>query len=572
MKKIISKLTAVILLICMIAGNIPAAVVYGTEIGQAGSGQTTVSDETGGNAEPEGQMKTEEDSSIIQNNDENETQTSGNETAGVSEETVESESENGAVQSEEEEQSTEDLAEESDTYSEEQNNIHYIYIESPYLETPGTQRIVFSFENAFADYEGISITVMNSEGAQEDWAVSRNVDNLYLFEKEFDDETSTGVYRVVSFNIDRGGKIDRIDVDAIETEAQFGVNQEYQGIDELAPIDEEQAEEAADVDASVVTIDENGVTEAQDSIASALEEAGASTPSTFSDISGRSGNIVVALDPGHDSTHAGASAFGLREEDLTLKIANYCKEELETYAGVSVFMTRTSSACPHPGGSSGSDIAERAAAAAAAGAKIYVSFHLNSSTASSAAGAEVIIPNNNWKPQVGQDGRALAEQIMTELTKLGLSNRGIYSKDTTINERYPDGSLSDYFAVQIYNKENGIPGIIVEHAFISNSSDVNRFLASESGLKQLGVADAAGIAKHLGLSKMGTKVSVKEGTYMIQSALGSDKVVEVPSASQNAVSIALGSKDERKSSQRFEIVSTGGRLLQYYCGTFWEGS
>ena len=36
MKKIISKLTAVILLICMIAGNIPAAVVYGTEIGQAG--------------------------------------------------------------------------------------------------------------------------------------------------------------------------------------------------------------------------------------------------------------------------------------------------------------------------------------------------------------------------------------------------------------------------------------------------------------------------------------------------------------------------------------------------------
>ena len=87
---------------------------------------------------------------------------------GLQRKTAESESENGAVQSEEEEQSTEDLAEESDTYSEEQNNIHYIYIESPYLETPGTQRIVFSFENAFADYEGISITVMNSEGAQED--------------------------------------------------------------------------------------------------------------------------------------------------------------------------------------------------------------------------------------------------------------------------------------------------------------------------------------------------------------------------------------------------------------------
>ena len=31
----------------------------------------------------------------------------------------------------------------------------------------------------------------------------------------------------------------------------------------------------------------------------------------------QSSNIVVALDPGHDSTHAGASANGVREEVLT---------------------------------------------------------------------------------------------------------------------------------------------------------------------------------------------------------------------------------------------------------------
>ena len=40
-------------------------------------------------------------------------------------------------------------------------------------------------------------------------------------------------------------------------------------------------------------------------------------------------NVVVALDPGHDSTHTGAGANGVREEVLTLKIAKYCKEELE---------------------------------------------------------------------------------------------------------------------------------------------------------------------------------------------------------------------------------------------------
>ena len=66
MKKIISKLTAVILLICMIAGNIPTGVVYGAESGQTGSGQTTVSDESEGNAEPDGQTEAEDNSSVSQ--------------------------------------------------------------------------------------------------------------------------------------------------------------------------------------------------------------------------------------------------------------------------------------------------------------------------------------------------------------------------------------------------------------------------------------------------------------------------------------------------------------------------
>ena len=554
MKRVISKLAAVVLLFCLIMGNIPAGAAYGAENGQPGE-STVVPDEDNQEVSDIDGESDQEDMP----KDQEQSVKEGQQVGALSEQDGRN-NETGSGQTGENSQTAEELPGETDTYSEEQieeNELHYIYIESPYLETPAIQRIVFSFETAFAENDRISITVLSSAGTEEEWELAKNVDNLYLFEKQYADEKASETYEVTSFNIERNGAVENIVVDAMETKAQFGVNQEYEGIDELAPLDEEQAAEEAEVETSVVTIDENGVTEAQDSIASALEEAGASAPSVLSDAAERSGNIVVALDPGHDSTHAGASAFGLREEELTLKIANYCKEELETYAGVSVYMTRTTSACPHPGGSSGSDIAARADAAAAAGAKIFVSFHLNSSASSAAAGAEVIVPNSSWKPQVGQDGRNLAEQIMAELTKLGLADRGIYSKDTTINERYPDGSISDYFAVQIYNKENGIPGIIVEHAFISNSSDVNRFLSSESGLKKLGVADATGIAKYLGRVKMGTKVSVKDGTYVIQSALGSDKVIEVPSANQNAVSIALGNRNESKSSQRFEIVSTG---------------
>ena len=88
------------------------------------------------------------------------------------------------------------------------------------------------------------------------------------------------------------------------------------------------------------------------------------------------------------------------------------------------------------------------------------------SGAASANGAEIIIPNSSWKPQLSTQGKELAEKILNELTAVGLNKRPtpIYSKDTTVNEKYPDGSISDYYSVQICAKEAGIPGIIVEHA------------------------------------------------------------------------------------------------------------
>ena len=248
----------------------------------------------------------------------------------------------------------------------------------------------------------------------------------------------------------------------------------------------------------MVTIDENGTTQAQTSIANALNSVSAKTRSAKT---ARAGDIIVALDPGHDSKSTGASANGLREEVLTLKIANYCKEELEKYDGVKVYMTRTTAACPFNMSGSGC-IQKRVNAAADAGAQIFVSFHLNSSTSTSAKGAEIIIPNKNWRPAVAAEGEELAEAILDELVKVGVTKRAtpIYSKSAS-SDKYSNGTAADYFAVQRYSKLRNIPGIIIEHGFITNSNDVNKFLKTESGLKKLGVADATGIAKYLGLSK-----------------------------------------------------------------------
>ena len=387
--------------------------------------------------------------------------------------------------------------------------LNYIYVEQPYLESPDTQKIAVSWGDGTENITEMSAVVSGPEG-EEIWYASEETDTIYLFERAYT-EQEKGIYQITELNLVIQGVTYTYSLAELGAETVFGVDEEYEGIEQLSLVDDE----GMSTDIAAYNIDEAGNVTEKESLEEAFNQATAEMPAMMCDdgVQTRNTNLVVALDPGHDSSHAGASANGVREEVLTLKIAQYCKAELENYAGVSVYMTRTSAACPHPGGSSAKDIEQRVADAAKAGASIYVSIHLNSSKSSSAKGAEVIYPNLSWKPQVGADGKRLAKLIEDELVGIGLERRAIYSKNTTIGETYEDGSISDYFTVQISAKEHGIPGIIVEHAFVTNSSDVNNYLNNEAGLKKLGVADATGIAKYFGLEKEGWQKDSKGWWY-----------------------------------------------------------
>lgn len=562
MKQRLLRLTAMLMFGCMLVSSIPAGVAQAEDAVQNGelveateeqaetpadgtqdSGDTVQGSEQTGTEDTAGQEELTEDGadsaegSEVQNeNEADEARSSETDESETSADTIE---ESETVQ--EEKQTSEDSVIEKNA-----DEINYVFVESPYLESPGTERIAVSYGDGTEEVLDASLTVRDTDGLETVWDLSVSAGQVYLFTYDFQDESSTGIYEVVSLNITDEEGEKKIELSDSGMEACFGVNEEYDGIEELQPLDTEDTdttEKSAEVGATVAEIDPNNVEQSARQIVDALEEAEEQTD--HSDLSasledslsgnGRtaskevsagaaslmaalgtklqtvaaaktgSGDVVVALDPGHDSKHTGASYGGLKEEVLTLKIAQYCKEELEKYAGVTVYMTRTTAACPYPNNSSsGGDIGDRVIAAANAGADIFVSFHLNSSTSSAANGAEVIIPNSNWKPQLAQEGKELAQAILKELQGVGLNLRPteIYSKDTTIGEKYPDGSLSDYFSVQIYAKEAGIPGIIVEHAFLTNSGD-RAHLDSEADLKELGVADATGIAKYLGLSKDG---------------------------------------------------------------------
>ena len=501
MKKRWNKLIALLMLSCMITAGFPMHRVNAEEISTMVTDENVTADNSDQDMQEENVNEQLEDDSATDEND---------------------------VKSEETEMNSNSDFEES-VIEKNQNQINYVFVETPYLESPGTERIAVSYGDGSETIQSLSMIVESEDGEREVWDSSDNVNNLYLFEREYTDESQTGTYAVIGFNLLDESGIHKVKLSDYGMEALFGVNEEYEGIEELQPLDEGMEEtqaleqEDSACNATVVQIDSENPTKSVKKIESALNDAeedvdsesGIAEISALSEVSeyvrsvadarSNDGNVVVALDPGHDSKHTGATGIGgLKEEVLTLKIANYCKEELEKYAGVSVYMTRTTASCPYPSNkNSGGDIGDRVQAAVNAGADLFVSFHLNSSGDSGAKGAEVIVPNNNWKPQVASEGRELAQAILNELKSVGVSMRptSIYSKDTTISEYYDDGSKSDYFSVQIYAKEAGIPGIIVEHAFLTNSGDVNNFLNSEAGLQKLGVADATGIAKYLGVSK-----------------------------------------------------------------------
>ena len=185
------------------------------------------------------------------------------------------------------------------------------------------------------------------------------------------------------------------------------------------------------------------------------------------------GAYVIALDPGHGGMDPGAQGNGKSEADLTWKIAVACKAKLEQY-GFKVVMSRD-----QYGTYGGNDFLYRVQRCVSQGAQAFVSFHINSG-GSGAHGAEVYAPTANGSSYT-QASVELAQKVMNNLHALGLSYRGVFQME-----------LGDEFAVIRCAREQGIPGILIEHGFISNSGDVWNYF-SDAGCKRLGEADADAI-------------------------------------------------------------------------------
>ena len=408
----------------------------------------------------------------------------------------------------------------------EKGKLNYLYLESKYIESPGEQTVLVGYGDEETVIEKGVLEVRNYRTKETvSYSSTETMDNTVLFQMPFT-ETQQGIYEVIAVVITTAdGEEKRVAL------SETGMANVYFGVDEEVVETEETVTADPSVEMQIVTFDEEGISDVQTeditaAVEDALGEAESNTPVSYAAKAGRAvlsnavesngrsanGEIVVVLDPGHDASHAGARANGLKEEELTLKIAQYCKEELEQYSGVRVYMTRTSSACPYPGTTSTVDNKSRVDYAKSVGADIFVSIHLNSSSSASAKGAEVFYPNSHYNSSIGTQGANLAKQISRQLVALGLNNRDITIKNSEDNTLYPDGSLADYYGVIRNSKLAGFPAVIVEHAFLTNAGDA-AFLSSEANLKKIGIADAVGIANYLGVSKT---IDIKSNAPVIQ--------------------------------------------------------
>ncbi len=341
------------------------------------------------------------------------------------------------------------------------DSYQYLYIAYPQLPVGVDQVIAFATPNDSDVLTDATLELESTTGHSLSVSATAVSGNVAAF--QFGKDYAECGYDLISISYHLQGDATEHSVDLMQCGYAFDV-------DANAVVDDGLVEGGSD--ASVYYSDDSGNAIQAASIGDALVAANGEQSLSLAS-TGVNGAYVIALDPGHGGMDPGAQGNGKSEADLTWKIAVACKAKLERY-GFKVVMSRD-----QYGSYSGNDFLYRVQRCVSQGAQAFVSFHINSG-GSGAHGAEVYAPTANGSGYT-QASVELAQKVMNNLHALGLSYRGVFQME-----------LGDEFAVIRCAREQGIPGILIEHGFISNSGDVWNYF-SDAGCKRLGEADADAI-------------------------------------------------------------------------------
>ena len=391
------------------------------------------------------------------------------------------------------------------------DNLSFIYVEKSHVDLGDTQRVALGFDDTPLD-EPVALYCANmASEALVRFDVTSSVAGTYLFSSGI---SSAGVYSLLKVEYASG--VTRIFPDDI-SDQMFTVG-------EVAAPYRLRSDGDSDGQLESVFTDDMGAS--FDSLESAVD--------AISEKSARARNWVFVLDAGHGGWDSGAVGNGLREKDLTLQIARYCRDELQKYAGVRVIMTRDSDASVTGVANTANELIARAQIARDNNASLFMSFHINSG---GGTGAEIWIPRQaSWYSSFNELGESLGQDVLNRLASVGLVNRGTKNDYYDLNGTqlyYPDGSNADSLSVIRNCRQYGIPAVLVEHGFIDNSYDAG-LLANSLYLQKMGQADAQAIAKQFGLS-----MEAKPDPVVSEMRNGKIKLSwdSVPNASKYAIAL-----------------------------------
>ena len=365
------------------------------------------------------------------------------------------------------------FADSSDT-----NTLSFVYVERSHVDLGDTQRVALGFDGTPLD-EPVALYCANTESeALVRFDVTTSVDGTYLFSSSI---SSTGVYSLLKVEYASGAT----------SNFPEDISDQIFSVGEVAAPYRLRSDSGSDDQLESVFTDGAGAS--FDSLESAVN--------AISENSARARNWVFVLDAGHGGWDSGAVGNGLREKDLTLQIARYCRDELQKYAGVRVIMTRDSDASVTGVANTTNELIARAQIARDNNASLFMSFHINSG---GGTGAEIWIPRQaSWYSSFNELGESLGQDVLNRLASVGLVSRGTKNDYYDLNGTqlyYPDGSNADSLSVIRNCRQYGIPAVLVEHGFIDNGYDAG-LLANSLYLQKMGQADALAIANQFGLSK-----------------------------------------------------------------------
>ena len=365
------------------------------------------------------------------------------------------------------------FADSSDT-----NTLSFVYVERSHVDLGDTQRVALGFDGTPLD-EPVALYCANTESeALVRFDVTTSVDGTYLFSSSI---SSTGVYSLLKVEYASGAT----------SIFPNDISDQIFSVGEVAAPYRLRSDSGSDDQLESVFTDGTGAS--FDSLESAVN--------VISENSARARNWVFVLDAGHGGWDSGAVGNGLREKDLTLQIARYCRDELQKYAGVRVIMTRDSDASVTGVANTTNELIARAQIARDNNASLFMSFHINSG---GGTGAEIWIPRQaSWYSSFNELGESLGQDVLNRLASVGLVSRGTKNDYYDLNGTqlyYPDGSNADSLSVIRNCRQYGIPAVLVEHGFIDNGYDAG-LLANPLYLQKMGQADALAIANQFGLSK-----------------------------------------------------------------------